>query len=293
MNRSVAIVIFLLAIVSAVHAQNADNTVSKNISKTILLQAGDVLTITGEKANINVMGWDKDYADLKIIFSAEHQNRKIALTELEYMHYSLSRDKSTVDLRNAFILPSSADRIQSRIKVMMQLMIPRAATFSLYNKYGDVELNDLSGKISLTLEFSDLHLNMISGKINIKSSYSEVRGSALASSTFTSTDEESKYILTLEKGVYSFNSKHGDLDLTLGSIQSLSVNATHTDITIQPANAARYNYQLTSKEGKIYVPQRWPTSVKKENNQSRFVLTQTPASPLIDIKTTFNTITIQ
>jgi hypothetical protein len=64
-------------------------------------------------------------------------------------------------------------------------------------------------------------------------------------------------------------------------------------VTIQPADHASYNYQLLSKEGRIYVPRQFGTLIKKENGQSKFILTQTSASPLIDIKTTFNTITIQ
>jgi len=297
MKRPVTILFFLLLMMTSVVAAQtkvqADNIVTKNFSKVIALAPGDIFSITGEKADITLKGWDKNYAELKITFSAEHKDRTIAVKEVEYMHYSLSREKNTVELRNAFILPSRADLIQSRVKVVMTLMVPSKNTFSIYNKYGNAELNDLSGNLSVALEFCDLVLNHISGKINIQSLYSEVRGAALAPSSFISNDEESKYVMALDNGTYVFNSKHGDLDLTLGGVQSITVNATHTDVTIQPIDHAYHNYQLLSKEGKIYVPKEFANPVKVEDKQSRFVLTRTSSNSLIDIKTTFNTITIQ
>ncbi|HEY3404726.1 MAG TPA: hypothetical protein VGK59_15155 [Ohtaekwangia sp.] len=296
MKNTYTILLLILTLATgAVQAQGvvqAGNVVSRNISKTIALQTSDVLSIKGEKAYIRLTGWDKPHAALKITFSAEHPDKAVAQAELEYIHYSLSREKNIVELQNAFLLPSRIDRIQSRVNVSFELMVPRKATLSVYNRYGDTEIRDVSGTLSLNLEFSDLLLDHVSGKINVRSSYSDIRGQALSPASFTSDDEESKYVLTLDNGSYRFNSRHSDLDLTLGNIQSLSVNAAHTDITIQPANYLLYNYQLVSREGKIFVP-RQLNAVIKENNQSRFVLTHAPANPLIDIKTTFNTITLQ
>jgi hypothetical protein len=288
----ILISLLLLAIPDTIVAQR-DVNVNKNISKTVLLNPGDIFSVVAEKAHVNVTGWDKNYVALRIKFSAEHADIAIATREVEYMHYSVSRDKNTVALRNAFILPSSIDHMQSRITILMEVMVPASNTLSIYNKYGDTEIRDMSGKTSLTLEFSDLVLSNVSGEIKIRSSYSEVRGDGLSFSTFISNDEESKFILTLDSGSYVFNSKHGDLDLTLASVQSVTIDATHTDVTVQPADHASYNYQLVSKEGKIYMPRGFGNVVKKENNQSKVILTPKATNPLINIKTTFNTITIQ
>lgn len=273
--------------------QEKNPIVYKKIEKTISVATTDVFSITGEKTFITVKGWNKNYINLKITFSAEHTDRQIAEKELEYMHYSLSRDKHTVELRSAFILPSKSDAVQSKVRVMMEVNVPTALTLSIYNRYGNAELSGLSGKISAILEFSDLMLNNVSGEINIQSSYSEVRGERLALLSFTSHDEESKYTLELERGSYSFNSRHSDHDLTVTGIKALTINAKHTDITIQPKEFASYNYQLISKEGNIYLPVRSGHLAKKENNQSQFTVSQKPAMPLIDVTTTFNTITIQ
>ncbi len=225
--------------------------------------------------------------------SAEHTDREIATKELEYMQYALSRDKHTIELRNGFILPSKTDGVQSKVRVMIEVTVPSALTLSMHNRYGNTELSGLSGKISAILEFNDLMLNNVSGEIKIQSSYSEVRGERLTVSSFISNDEESKYTLEIDRGSYSFNSKHSDHDLTLAGIKSLTIKAKHTDITIQPKDFGSYNYTLVSKDGKIYLPVAFGHLVKKDNNQSQLTLSQKPAMPLIDVSTTFNTITIQ
>jgi hypothetical protein len=73
----------------------------------------------------------------------------------------------------------------------------------------------------------------------------------------------------------------------------LLVDAVHTDVTLQLKNPSSFNYQLTNKDGKIYLPPQFGDIIKKENNQSKVLLTQKSSSPLLDIKTSFNTITIQ
>ncbi len=233
------------------------------------------MKITGEKAYIKLTGWDKPHVEIKITFTAEHHDKAVAQAELEYMHYALSREKNIVELQNAFLLPSRTDRLQSRVKVSFELMVPKMATLSLYNRFGNIEISDMSGALSLQLEFSDLLLNNVSGKLNVRSSYSAVRGDALSPVAFTSNDEETKYALTLNKGTYTFNSKHSDLNLTLNNIQSLSVNATHTDITIRPTDTALYNYQLVSREGKIFLPRQFKSS--NTGRQSKPICPQTSA----------------
>jgi hypothetical protein len=293
-KRIPPLLLFITAIaLTQTQAQEKNPVASKVIEKNITVATTDILSIVGEKTMITVKGWNKNYVGLKITFSAEHTDRGMATKELEYMHYSLSRDKHTVELRNAFILPAKTDGVQSKIRVLMELNVPAALKLSIYNRYGNAELSGLSGKISAVFEFSDLILDNITGEINIRSSYSEVRGERLALLSFVSNDEESKYTLELDRGAYTFNSKHSDHDLTLGGIQALTINAKHTDITIQPKKFGSYNYQLISKEGNIYLPVRFGHLVKKENNQSQLTVNQKPAMPLIDVTTTFNTITIQ
>jgi hypothetical protein len=291
--RLFVLLTMMLPVAPGLFAQAAMSPAKKVISKNIPVTDKDVFSIVGEKATIQVKGWEKNFIALKITFSATHTDKNIATKELEYMHYALTREKNTIELRNAFIFPAKTDQLKSSIEVLIEAMVPAGITLSVFNKYGDANLTELSGKIVVTLEFSDLSLSHLSGGITLQSAYSEIRGDRITTSSFVSRDEESKYTLGLEKGRYSFYSRHGDLDLTLSTIQSLSIDASHTDVTLRPGEFASYNYQLSSKDGKIYLPPLYNHLIKKENHQNQVSVNHHKDNPTLTVKTTFNTITIQ
>jgi hypothetical protein len=90
-----------------------------------------------------------------------------------------------------------------------------------------------------------------------------------------------------------FDSKHSDLDLTLKGIQSLSIDATRTTITLSPEEFDDYNYSLVNKEGRVYVPEPYTRHLRKEGKENSLQLVTKPANPSVRINTSFNTITIK
>src|SRR5687768_12630669 len=127
-------VLFALWNDACAQPQVASPIVSKDINKTLLLRPGEVLNVVGEKASLIIKGWKNDYAEIRITFSAEHPNLAVATREVEYMHYSLSRERHTIELRNAFLLPSFVDRIESKVRVLMVLQVPNAIALTLQNR---------------------------------------------------------------------------------------------------------------------------------------------------------------
>jgi hypothetical protein len=287
------LLINLSFIVCCGYAQTEPQRVTRSTSNKIPVKEGDIFSITGEKATIILSTWSKHYVQMKIVSSATHPDKRIALKEIEYMHYALAREGNIVELRNAFILPPKTDRLESKVEVLIEVTVPVNTELKVRNKYGDTEISGTAGKVSIDLEFSDLSLKNIMGTVDIRSAYSEVRSENLMANSFSSHDEETKYILQIGKGSYMFNSRHSVLDLSPVDIQRLTVNASHTDVTIRPKEFRTYNYDLVSKDGKIFLPPQFDSSLKKENRQSTLALKYNDANQLITVKTTFNNITIQ
>jgi hypothetical protein len=274
-------------------AAQQSETVTKTVTKQLPLSAEDVLNVVGEKATIHINGWDKDYVLLKITFYATHASKKIATQELAFMHYAITREKSSIEVRNAFILPPATDYIQSKLDVIIELSVPAAAWLSVSNKYGNTDLRELSGKITINLEFSDLDLSSISGTLSMKCAYSEIHGQDISVSSLKCEDEKSQIFMGISTGASVFNSKHSDLDLTLKTIRSLKIESSRTNITISPEHFDLYNYALVNKEGRIYLPAPYAQQVKKEGKQNSLSLITNPPKPLIQITTTYNTITLK
>lgn len=290
---TLSLVTFLLSTSHELAGQQKSEAVSKVVSKDLKVHSADALYVIGEKANIHVTGWKNSYISLKITFSATHTDNKIALRELDFMKYSVSRENNVIELRNAFILPSSQDQIQSKLEVTMDLMVPSNNGLSLTNKYGNIEISKMTGKVIAKLEFSDMTLNSINGEIILNAAYSEIRGYDIAVNSLTCDAEKSQVSLDLSNGIYKFNSRHSDLDLTLKDIRSLTVSASRTNITVRPLQFESYDFKLLNKEGKIYAPIRYSNQIKSEGKQNSLLKTSVPAKPLIQITTNFNTITIK
>jgi hypothetical protein len=293
MIQTTFLFINLVLVAFSSYAQTEPQRVTRSTNNKIPMNEASIFSITGEKATIILSTWSKNYGQMKIVSTAIHPDKKIATKEIEYMHYVLAREGNIVELRNAFMLPPKTDRMESKVEVLIEVIVPVNTELRIRNKYGDTEINGTAGKLSIDLEFSDLSLKNIMGTVDIRSVYSEVRSENLMVNSFSSHDEETKYILQIGKGSYTFNSRHSVLDLTPGDIQQLVVNASHTDVTIRPKEFKAYNYDLVSKDGKIFVPSQFNSSPKKGNIQSTLALKHKDTNQLITVKTTFNNITIQ
>ena len=284
----------ITAILSALPAasQQKQAVVSKVITKSISMASSDALSIVGEKAHIAVSGWDKDYAQVKILFSASNVNRAVAVREFEFMQYAITREKNIIELRNAYVLPFDVDQIRSMLNVTFEIMLPARSRLSITNKYGTIELKSLSGEINASFSFCDLFVTGISGKASLKPSYSEVRGE-VNSPLFFCDAEKSEIFLELSGGAYTFKTSLGDIDLDLKSILSLNVKASHTGVTLRTASVRSFNYDLATRNGKIYAADIDSRHVKEEDRLSTLFYKPEADNALIEIYTTYSPITIK
>jgi hypothetical protein len=274
-------------------AQQKTTTINKVINKELILLPDDELNVIGEKATIHISGWQKNFAQIKITFSSTHVDKEIATQELEFMQYAITREKHNVEVRNAFILPASTDYIRGKLEVSIEVMMPAANSLSLTNRYGNTSVSQLSGKVNTNVEFSDMDIRAVNGVVTLQSSYSEVHGYDMAVSSLHSQDEQSQISMDLKSGAYIFNSKHSDLDLTINNIQSLKVESSRTKVTIHLSRLESYNYRLTSKDGKISLPEPYAKGIRKQGKADSFTTTINPALPTVHVTTTFNRINIQ
>lgn len=287
------LLIILQAIPFEGSAQQKDNTVSKVVNKSIPWLPDDELSIVGEKADISVKGWEKSYVQMKLIFSAIHSDKNIAARELQYMQYSLSKEDKIIELRNAFHLPYEVDRLHSKLNVSIELMVPSQIRLMLDNKYGTVELTQLTKKVAVSVSFCDLILNNIQGEMSLHPSYSEVRGDGMRTSSFVCEGEKSQITLSLTGGSYDFSTSHGSIDLEIKRIRSLDIKSSRTGITVRTDFPDYYNYELVARLGKIYTPDAQAGNIKESEKQSSLDLKTAPQKPFIRIYTTYSPITIK
>jgi hypothetical protein len=289
------LVLFLLLAGSGTmaKAQSDNQTVTKSFTQNINCTAATLFSITAEKANLTVTGWANNYIQARISFFASHPDRKIALQELDYMQYAISKEKDLVELINIFKLPATVEHIKSKLEVKMELMVPAKNKLQVTNKYGEVNISRLSGNIEVNIAFGNLYFTDITGNIVMNANYSDVRGAQLNTPSLTCTDERSKIALDLESGSYSFQSKHSDIDLGIKKINALNIKASRTDITIRPQHIDDCRYKITSTDGQLYLPSKYTGHLIKKGNQTSFTTTGANTMPLLAVSANFNSVTIK
>lgn len=289
------ILLWLTSFVLYPHLNSVAQPIAINrvINKDLAVKQGDVLKFVGEKATIKVTGWNKEQVKLKLTFSASNTDKEIASKEIDYMQYAITREKNTIEIRNGFILPPTTNRILSRLEVFIEAMVPEKAAIMIINKYGDATIENYNGNLEASLEFSDLDLNNLQGSVKLKCMYSEIHGLSINTTSFISHDQKSKLFLDIRNGTADFHSQHSSLDITVANIQSLSIDAARTDISIHADNTSAYDYNLLTREGKLYLPDSYAQRVQRNGKQSTLQTTSKPEKPLIKVTTTFNTLMIK
>jgi hypothetical protein len=293
-KRISALILLSSAIAGNIKAQPVMQTASRSYTKNITCTPATVFSVNAEKAAITITGWNNNYIQLHISFSAHHPNLAIATRELGYMQYGIANEKDYITLQNIFKLPAAVDHIQSKLEIKMELMVPARNKLQLTNKYGEINLVKLTGNIQVTLSYSDLLFTDVGGNVVAHAGYSDVRGNCINIASLNCTDEQSKISLDLDGGGhYSFLSKHGDLDLSIKRIGSLTIKSTRSDVTIRPQDLDACRYKLTSTDGTLYLPGKYTSRLMKKGNQTSFITTGSTALPLLAVTATYNSVTIK
>jgi hypothetical protein len=291
--KYLALVLLLPGTTISAEAQAVNQTVTKSFTQNVNCTAGTLFSITAEKATVIITGWANNYIQARISFFASHPDKKIALQELDYMQYAISKEKDLVELINIFKLPAAVEHIKSKLEVRMELMVPAKNKLQVINKYGEVNISQLSGNIQVNIAFGNLFFADISGNIVMGANYSDVRGTQLNPPSLICTDERSKIALDLESGSYSFQSKHSDIDLAIKKISTLNIKASRTDITIRPQHIDDCRYKISSTDGMLYLPAKYTSRLIKKGNQTSFTTTGASTMPLLAISANFNSVTLK
>ena len=276
-----------------IQAQPVWKSVTKDFTENITCSPTTVFSVNAEKADVEVKGWDKNYIQARIYFSASHPNRNISGREIDYMRYALTKEKGLIELRNAFILPADIDHIQSNLTVKMEIMVPSNNKVQVSNKYGFTTIGQLSGTVDADISFGNLNLIDVRGNIVISSSYSNILGYGVNAVSLRCTDEKSKIQMVLNGGNYTFTSKYGELNLVIQQIHALNIESIRTDITVSPSDMDACRYKIVSREGALYLPEKFSTRLIKKGKQTSFTTTGASSLPLLAITASYNSVTIK
>ena len=205
------------------HSVNAQEKVSKKLSKTYPLTNSGELHLENKYGNVNLNGWDKDEVAVDIIITVNHRKKDNAEELLKRiqpivrdgddflsLNYEIIERKSgwfarLIDEANPF------DYDRSNIQIDYSVYLPIKSEVKITNTFGDVVIENWSGKLKALVEHGNIWISEDLNKANISMRYGKLRAQHI--------------------NYGSIDIKNGELDMR--NAKSLRLNSIGSDVSLE------------------------------------------------------------
>jgi hypothetical protein len=166
---------------TGINAQNFSD--KKSVTQTYKASPETTVEINNKYGKIHVISWDKDSvsitADLNVYSNNLSRLEKVKNSidfKFTYTKYFISAFTDFGSSSNQFMteLKSLSDAIISgpnQIEINYQVYCPAGINLSLINKFGDIYIDDITGKLKVSLSNGDLKINSTEGEAQIDLSF--------------------------------------------------------------------------------------------------------------------------
>lgn len=226
----------------AVASDKGDTKLTKNITRSFAVESGDDVEVINKYGKIIINTWDKDSAKFSVDIVATGKTDDIVekLMDKVKIDFSYAVGFLTVETdmdKKKGALSSVLNSIEdysksftSRNKVTIDytIYVPDGVNLTLDNKFGNVFINDFSGKLDLTLSHGDLRTRSLEGKSEVSLSFGNGTIKNMKDGTVKLKGSELAVNNAQRLSVQSSSS-----EMTLGDIKSLKLNSRNDKIRIQ------------------------------------------------------------
>ncbi|GGB96162.1 DUF4097 family beta strand repeat-containing protein [Dyadobacter sediminis] len=284
---------FLLACLTAgnVSAQVVLQVATKTIAKTVSASSVRTLYISAEKADVEIITWEKAEISILMELSARHPDKNTAATDLFKAKYIADRNGKDYFLRNYILLKNGESKPVSNLRTRYTIHLPAACAVDLKNSFGTVTLKGLTNNLQLKADFCTTYLSGMQGKGQVNTSFGELKGDEL-SGDFSFSSDHTRLFLERMAGNIKVNAEYGNVELHPGNaLSSLSIRSKKAEITLMTRNWQQFDYAINSAYATMKLPNgfRWKrnTADFKEAFFSRNQLAN------VDINAEFGQVTIK
>lgn len=257
----------LLALVSA-SAQTTLQVATKHLEKEF--DGIHTVIIDAEKADIEIVVWNKSKVQLSMDLSAKHPEKSVAAQDLNFLKSGVDAKNGQLRLRNYILLGQKDKKPESNFKARYVLKIPENTDLQIKNSFGKIYHSGETKKLSITAEFCTISLNHIKGISKIQTKYGELNIDGIEGNTSIKT-ERSNLTFKNFSGVFSIDTYYGDILLiSPKEVQSLTLNGDKSDIQLKQITTRKYKINLSTNFGQICIPTEFGTPIKVKNTEQVF-----------------------
>ncbi len=286
--RQLKYLILFIVLAYNITAQTTLQVVTKHIEKTF--NGSQNLIIEAEKADIEVVTWDKQEIKVEIELIAKHLDRKIATNDLETMKYVADKINKEIFLRNYLVIQNEKAKPTSNLKAKYVIRTPEGMKVSIQNSFGKILVKGNTKYLFIKSDFCAIDLNDVEGKIELNTHYGEVNCKGIIGISKINS-ERSDLIINRLGGECSINAQYGSLKfVSITNLKNLTIDAKKSEISFAEISLPNHCFNLTSKYGKMTLPRDF--SWVENDNISKVAVFNSTHPSKISVKNSFGNISI-
>ena len=235
----------------SLQAQQIDlQVMTKSFEEEIPFDENQTLIIEGNKSEVDVITWQKNYIHAKVKMISKHPELAVAKEEIEYIEFFLESDEEAIRIGNKI----NSDSLRAGLNVVYQISIPQNCKIELANYFGKANITDVNHGLDINSEFCNVELENIKGNVKVNTYYGDLIGVMINGnmdilakrSNVTLSEISGKFDIKASKGMIKIYANQSYLDL--------NIDADKTDVFFYDQLLTAYNFNLKSKDGDIELP---------------------------------------
>ena len=247
-------------------AQKKVQVVTKTVSQKLEQKLDSGILIEGRKASVTVTGWEKDFALVEIDLISKHEDVDVALKEIDYIQYVISKTSTRYILKNSFFAKKQNTKIKSSLSVAYRVFVPMHTKVHIDDQYGEVELINLFGQVDLNVNFCEVRFERLFGALRGTSDYSEWLGKDF-DGDIRLRSKKTEIELTNFAGQVDIDNNYGDISLSpTAMLQSMKVSSRHGKVDLQVNSMDAFNYNVKVNSSYIDLPSAESAYVTEADN---------------------------
>ncbi len=186
--------------------QVATKTIEKSFDKI------EEVRIQAERADIEVVTWNKPEIKLTVELTAKHPDRSTATNDLKTVQFTASQTNNILYINNYVLITKDIVKPQSNLKVHYILQLPATVSLFIIDSFGKIMIRGLTKSTTLKTQFCNADLSDLRGKINTEIHFGELRLTNIDANTNLVTDHTDAWIKQIA-GFCKIRAKNGIIEI--------------------------------------------------------------------------------
>lgn len=239
----------------------------KNISKTYPA-SGNKLSIENSFGEVKFIAWDKNEIKVDVHIEASSDQQDVAQKTFDAISVSDKQQGNEIEFKTSINNnKNGCKNCKSSMEINYEIHLPTSVALDVQNSFGNTELPDYSGAVSLTSKFGKLTTGSLSNAKDILVEFggADIKSVSNVDATFKFSQIEIDNLGGKNKIKIEFcDATKIGLDKNLSS---LNLNESYSSINIRPGNLSA-SYTISTSFGNF--TDRTSTGVKRTDTPDKY-----------------------